>query len=152
MRQIKEHDLILLTSERIEIPGHDNDVKKVTNEDFLRSYLIKQCAMFAFVTGKNIGSPKDPSQSGASIDVLIDFSKATYLKLSEQELGYAKLYVYVYESLATTFREYKTLRMSEFYAMSEILLKPQPQKSFEALEAEELAALGEGEDVKLMRQ
>ena len=41
MRQIKEHDLILLSAERIDTPGHDNDVKKVTSEDFLRSYLIK---------------------------------------------------------------------------------------------------------------
>lgn len=38
------------------------------------------------------------------------------------------MYVYMYESLATTFREYKTLRMSEFYGMSPILLNPQPPK------------------------
>lgn len=80
--------------------------------------------MFGFVTAKNVGSPKDPTQSAASVDILIDFSKATYLKLGEQELGYSKMYVYVYESLATTFREYKTLRMSEFYGMSDILLNP----------------------------
>ena len=36
------------------------------------------------------------------------------------------MYVYMYESLATTFREYKTLRMSEFYGMSQILINPQP--------------------------
>ena len=36
------------------------------------------------------------------------------------------MYVYMFESLATTFREYKTLRMSEFYGMIQILLNPQP--------------------------
>ena len=41
MRVIKEHDLILLTAERIEIPGHENDIKRITSEQFLRSYLIK---------------------------------------------------------------------------------------------------------------
>jgi len=83
--------------------------------------------MFAFVTQKNIGSPKDPTQAGASIDVLIDHSKATWLKLEEQTSGYSKLHVYLYESLATTFREYKTLRMSEFYGMSSILMNPSLQ-------------------------
>lgn len=61
------------------------------------------------------------------------------------------MYVYSYESLATTFREYKTLRMCEFYGMSDILLNPRPKqpKDQETLEAE---ALIEGEDVKVMRQ
>lgn len=39
------------------------------------------------------------------------------------------MYVYMYESLATTFREYKTIRMSEFYGMTNILLYPQPPKA-----------------------
>ena len=59
------------------------------------------------------------------------------------------MYVYVYESLATTFREYKTLRMSEFYGMSEILLNPQPNR---AIKPPEDCELDEGEDVKIMRQ
>lgn len=47
-----------------------------------------------------------------------------YFKLCEQEMGYTKMYVYIYESLATTFREYKTIRMSEFYGMTDILMNP----------------------------
>ena len=39
-------------------------------------------------------------------------------------MSYTKLYVYMYESMATTFREYKTIRMSEFYGMSQILINP----------------------------
>ena len=60
----------------------------------------------------------------ASIDLLIDLGKATWLRLAEEKLGYSKLYFYCYESLATTFREYKTIRMSEFYGMSDIIVNP----------------------------
>lgn len=79
--------------------------------------------MFAFVTAKNLGSPKD-AQNMASIDVLIDMSKSHFLGMQEKIKGYSKLYVYTYESLATTFREYKTIRMSEFYGMCDTLIKP----------------------------
>jgi len=61
MRQIREHDLILLTNERLPIRGDQDDIKQIVNAEFLRSLLIKQCAMFGFVTQKNIGSPKDPA-------------------------------------------------------------------------------------------
>ena len=80
--------------------------------------------MLAFVTQKNLGTPKDPTQAGANIDCLIDHSKSTWMKLQEQARGHTKIYLYLYESLATTFREYKTLRMCEFYGMSSIIMNP----------------------------
>ena len=63
------------------------------------------------------------------------------------------MYVYVFESLATTFREYKTLRMCEFYGMSQIIINPQPPVS-NALKEEEKAAaeMVEGLDKKVMRE
>jgi len=151
MRGIKEHDLVLFSSEQLDIPGGNHDIKKLVNADFLRSLLIRQCCFFGFVTQKNIGSPKDPTQAAASIDCLIDFSKSTWLKLSEQTQSYTKLYVYCYESLATTFREYKTLRMSEFYGMADIILTP-GLKLKETQQQKTERAILEGEDVKLMRQ
>ena len=62
-------------------------------------------------------------------------------------MSYTKMHVYMYESMATTFREYKTIRMSEFYGMSQILIKPQPGPK--AITEEQI--LIEGEDVRLMR-
>ena len=81
-RHIKEHDLVLLSYERLPTPGGQDDVKRLISGEFLRSLLIKQCAMLAFVTQKSLGSAvKDPTQSGATIDCMIDHSKATWLKL-----------------------------------------------------------------------
>ena len=80
--------------------------------------------MFAFVTAKNSGNPKNPAQALPSIDCLIDPHRCRHLKLEEIEKSYSKLYIYVYDSLATSFREYKTIRMSEFYGMTDILLDP----------------------------
>ena len=82
--------------------------------------------MFGFVTGRNCGNPRDPTQALPSIDALIDESLSGYLYATEKEFSHTKMYVYMFESLATTFREYKTLRMSEFYGMSQILLNPKP--------------------------
>ena len=59
------------------------------------------------------------------------------------------MYIYVFESLATTFREYKTLRMSEFYGMSDILLNPQPKLAITEDNSEEIDNMGE--DEKLAR-
>ena len=54
MRSIKEHDLVLMTAERVNLPGDNDDIKKITSAGFLRNYLVKQCAMFGFVSGKNL--------------------------------------------------------------------------------------------------
>lgn len=35
------------------------------------------------------------------------------------------MHVYMIESLATTIREYKTLRMSEFYGLADTIIDPQ---------------------------
>ena len=46
--------------------------------------------------------------------------------MEERDRSFSKFYVYSMESLASTFREYKTLRMSEFYGMGNILIDPKP--------------------------
>ena len=39
LKFIKEHDLVLLSAERIKTPVHDDDIKKVTSVEFLRTML-----------------------------------------------------------------------------------------------------------------
>ena len=51
IKQLREHDLVILSEEPLDLNGHD-DVKKVCNIDFLRALLFKHNAMFAFVTKK----------------------------------------------------------------------------------------------------
>lgn len=55
---------------------------------------------------------------------MVDISNALFLERAEAENSYAKMYCYHYENFATTVREYKTLKMCEFYKMAPILLYP----------------------------
>jgi len=77
--------------------------------------------MFAFVTKKATSSKGGVSGSAC---LQVDISKALYLEMAEQENSYAKMHCYHFENLATTVREYKTLKMCEFYKMAPILLYP----------------------------
>lgn len=54
----------------------------------------------------------------------VDISKAYFLDFAENKEGFAKMHCYHYENLGTTIREYKTLKLSEFYGMAPILLQP----------------------------
>ena len=44
--------------------------------------------------------------------------------MMEREKSYTRMYVYSFDSLASHLREYKVLRMSEFFGFSSTLLKP----------------------------
>ena len=44
--------------------------------------------------------------------------------MAESENSYVQMYCYHYENLATTVREYKNLRLCEFYKMAPIILYP----------------------------
>ena len=120
---MREHDLILMTTEKLNLPGRDNDLKKSATIDFLRSVLFRSCAMFGFVTGKNMSQSKSGMNvDGGALELLVDYSKACFLSMEERAHSYTRMYVYLFDSLATTMREYQTIRKSEFYAMSDILL------------------------------
>ena len=54
----------------------------------------------------------------------MDISKAYFLEFAELENSFVKLHCYHFEKLSTTVREYKTLRMSEFFGMAPLLLQP----------------------------
>ena len=73
--------------------------------------------MFAYVD--------DKSRRGKSfLDVKVDISKSAFLKESGNEQGYVKVFCYLIDSFATSLREYRTLRMSEFYGLTQTILRP----------------------------
>jgi hypothetical protein len=72
--------------------------------------------MFAFATKK--------AQKNGFVTLQVDISKAFFLEQEEFSNQYAKLHCYHFENLSTTVREFKTLKMSEFYKMAPILLEP----------------------------
>lgn len=73
--------------------------------------------MFALVVEKS-------KKGSGSIDVVIDNSKAIFVEEEEKELSYSLMNCYLVDSLATNLREYRTLRMSEFFKSSPIILNP----------------------------
>lgn len=107
--------MLILSEEEIDLKG-SGDIKKVSSMAFLRGLLFKYNAMFAFVT------KKAPKSGFATLQV--DISKAFFLEQAESEHNCVKLHCYHFENLATTVREFKTLKMSEFYRMAPILIQP----------------------------
>ena len=71
LRQIREHDLLILSQSEINLRGQD-DIKKVSSVDFLRGLLLKHNAMFAFVTKK--------AQKNGFVTLQVDISKAFFLE------------------------------------------------------------------------
>jgi len=49
LRKIREHDLLLLTSEKLDLKG-GNDIKKVINPTYMRNLMARSTAMLALVT------------------------------------------------------------------------------------------------------
>ncbi len=62
------------------------------------------------------------------IEVLIHKTKAYSLSKLPLRDGYLEVSVHIVESLSTTIREYKTLRMSEFYGMADVIVNPRSLK------------------------
>ena len=78
---------------------------------------MKPSVMFAFVSER-------AKKGTLFLELKIDRSKANILKGMKSVDGYVKFHVYVIDSLATTIREFKTLRMSEFYGLANIIREP----------------------------
>lgn len=77
--------------------------------------------MFAFVTKKAATAGK---AGLSSAHLLVDVAKSYWLERAESENHFVKMHCYHYENLATTVREYRTLKMCEFFSMAPILLNP----------------------------
>jgi hypothetical protein len=92
----------------------------------IKQLMGRSGVMLAYVTKKAGMPPKNPNgmQLPQSCDCIIDISKSFFLEMMEREKSYTRMYVYSFDSLASNLREYKVLRMSEFFGFSDTLLKP----------------------------
>jgi len=111
IRQLREYDLIVLSEEPIDLKGGD-DIKQVSSVNFLRSQLLQHNIMFGFVT-------KRAAKNGFAL-LQVDISKAFFLDTAEMDDSCVKMHCYHFENLSTTVREYKTLKMCEFFKMAPI--------------------------------
>lgn len=115
LRTVKESDVLIISTE--EICPLTQDIKRLVNPNWLKSTLLKPNSMFAYVNER--------SKKGALFcELKIDYSKTTFLKQQSTQNGYIKVYVYILESLSTNIREYKTLKMSEFYGLCDVIVDP----------------------------
>lgn len=121
IRGVKESDLLLLSLDDLSHQGHRiHDIKKVISPSWLKTTLMRPTCMLAYVSER---AKKDST----FIEVKLDKSKAHFLKTyADNDSGFIKaMQVHIVESLASTIREYRTLRMSEFFGLSETILQPQ---------------------------
>ena len=49
LKKVREHDLLLLTSEKLDLKG-GSDVKKIINPTFMRNLMARSTVMLALVT------------------------------------------------------------------------------------------------------
>ena len=117
---MKEHDLLLLLEKSISLPQGSTDIKKIATIYIIRNVILKNDVMLGLVTGKASGDVK--TGSNFSLDFVVEVSKSFYLKMAEEQNSYCKFYVYHVESLAVGLREYRTIRMSEFFGMANTLI------------------------------
>ena len=123
IKGVKESDILLIAGEDLLNSANNhgrkaNDIKKVLNPVWLKSNLMKPNVMLAYVEEKT-------KKGQIFVELKFDRTKATFVKSSDQAKGgYLQVYVYLLESLATNIREYKTLRMSEFYGHAETIVNP----------------------------
>jgi hypothetical protein len=108
---------VLLSEKPIKLPAGTTDIKKIANIDWIRREILKNDVMLGLVLTKASGG--DPKTGGNfSLDFLVDVSKQFYLRNAEAENSFSKFYVYHLESLGVGLREYRTIRMSEFFGMA----------------------------------
>lgn len=124
INSVRESDVLILSQEDLLSQQNGNrrnatDIKKIITPQWLKSNLMKPWVMLAYVEEKT-------KKGTAFLEIKVDKTKASFLKAAtdKENQGYAKLYVYVVESLASSIREYRTLRMSEFYGHAPLILDP----------------------------
>lgn len=124
IKSVKESDILLLSTEDLLADPQINrkkatDVKKILNPTWLKSNLMKPWVMLAYVNEKT-------KKGTAFLEIQLDRGKSQFLKSESEKSkdGYVRLFVYVIESLSTNIREYKTLRMCEFFGLADTILEP----------------------------
>ena len=113
--------MLLLSEKKLDLKGH-TDIKKIATIEYLRSVILKSDVMLGIVTQK--ASAGDAKNNLVSLECIVDVSKSFYLKMAEEQKSYSKFYVYYIEGLSVALREYKTIRISEFFGMTDTLVRP----------------------------
>ena len=116
LRQIRDDDCIIISENKIDLKGKD-DIKQVGDVNFLLHELSKPGTMIAFVKEKWI-------KGNGFVSLIVDNSKTPYLEKMEEMDSYSFVHCYHFESLSTTIREYRTLKMTEFCKMAPIIHQP----------------------------
>lgn len=119
IKGVKEGDLLLLDAcgELVANGRPIHDVKKFLSPQWLKASLMRPGVMLAYVDEK-------AKKGSYFLEVFIHKTKSYPLSKLQTKDGYLELQVHIVESLATTIREYKTLRMSEFYGLSDLITNP----------------------------
>ena len=84
----------------------------------MRTLLYKYKAMISFVT--KIATSTREIVGATKLHVHI--YKACFLKSTEMKQSYCTMCCYPYENLATSVREIKTLKLSEFFRMTPVII------------------------------
>lgn len=112
IQAIKEEDLLLLSPHGF---GNITDVKAAINKNLLNVMLSEPGCMLAFVTEAYM-------RSTGFVMLQVDARHTRTLRKLEEEDSYSYMHCYHFESLATTVREFRTLKMLEFSKMAPIIL------------------------------
>ena len=119
IKGVKESDILLISGEDLLNSSQNGkkviDIKKVLNALWLKSNLMKPNVMLSYVEEKT-------KKGQIFVELKFDRTKATFVKSCDRAPGgYLQVHVYLLESLATNIREYKTLRMCEFFGLAETI-------------------------------
>lgn len=120
LKTTKESDILILTKQELvndkEVPHED--IKRVFSREWMRTHINKGNNLLAIVHEK--------AKKGVPFLSVKTNPAAAKLFFGEKTGNHvAKVYVYLLESLSTSVREYRTLRLSEFYgAFSPLILNP----------------------------
>jgi hypothetical protein len=139
LKSSKEGDLLIVSKiELIDPSTKSDDIKGVmTKKDWLKTNINQGQCLFGFVTER---SKRGPLSLTVKINAL-GFEKFTQEPSSESKeenkgeevkltSKFYKIYCYLVESLSTTVREYRTLRMCEFLGgFTPILMNPRESLS-----------------------
>ena len=111
---LKEFDLLLLSKD----PLPTNEAKKVTSIDYLMKMRNEKGKMLCMVTNRR---KKDAAYVTVKIDMKLHDD---YVCMNVRQLDLLKVHVYFFDSMATTFREFRTIKSCEFFPTADIILDP----------------------------
>lgn len=116
-KSLREHDVLYLTEKPITL---DRDFKNTITLSYLQQSLLKPGCMLATVMKK-----ASFGKTGLG-PVTLEVGEGKHGDLERLAAGsdFVRMNCYYFESLATTIREYKTIKSIEFFRMAPILLNP----------------------------